>query len=250
MTSVALQLYTLRTLPSFEAQLACAAAAGYRAVETLHDHGFEVDRLRDTLTAHGLTVASSHVPFEVLERDPAAVATFHRALGTPLMVVPHLSPDQRGSTADAWRDVGRRLASLAPVCLDHGVRLGYHNHAFEIETFDGRVALDWLLEAAGETVELELDVAWVARAGRDPLALLERYRGRCTRVHVKDLAPAGENLDEDGWADVGRGTLDWPALLETATETGAEWLVVEHDRPRDPAGSITRSLAFLRGLGG
>lgn len=246
---VALQLYTLRTLPDLEAQLACAAEAGYRAVETLHDHGLEADRLRDLLAARGLTVASSHVPLDLFERDPAAVTAFHRSLGTPLLVVPYLTQEQRGNSVADWRALGQRLAALATHCLDQGIRLGYHNHDFEMAAFDSRPALDWLLEAAGEAVELELDIAWVVRGGRDPLALMERYRGRCTRIHVKDLAPAGTNLEEDGWADVGQGTLDWPTLLEAATAAGAEWSIVEHDRPRDPAASVARSLAFLQQLG-
>ena len=33
-----------------------------------------------------------------------------------------------------------------------------------------------------------------------------------TSVHVKDIA-RGRELDEDGWADVGHGTVDWKGLI-------------------------------------
>ena len=55
----------------------------------------------------------------------------------------------------------------------------------------------------------EMDVAWVIRGGADPLKWIDEYGQRITAVHVKDIAPAGENANEDGWADVGHGTVDW-----------------------------------------
>ena len=50
------------------------------------------------------------------------------------------------------------------------------------------------------------------RGGADPLDWIDRYGARIVAVHVKDIAPAGECADEDGWADVGHGTIDWPAI--------------------------------------
>ena len=65
----------------------------------------------------------------------------------------------------------------------------------------------------GPELEWEMDVAWVIRGGADPLAWIEKYKDRITAAHVKDIAPAGENTDEDGWADVGHGTVDWKAIM-------------------------------------
>jgi sugar phosphate isomerase/epimerase len=94
----------------------------------------------------------------------------------------------------------------------------------------------------------QVDAAWLVRGGADPLAWLARYTGRVTSVHVKDLAPAGENADEDGWAAVGAGVMDWPALWQAARRAGAKWMVVEHDKPRDPAASIRASREYIAGM--
>jgi sugar phosphate isomerase/epimerase len=143
--------------------------------------------------------------------------------------------------------VGRLLNLLGSRYRDAGLRLGYHNHAFEMATVDGKLALDWMLESTDpENLFFEPDLAWIVRGGVNPLELLERYQGRCRRIHVKDIAPAGQNEDEDGWADVGYGILDWEQLLPAAKATGAEWYIVEHDNPRDPVKSICRSMEFLR----
>ena len=79
-----------------------------------------------------------------------------------------------------------------------------------------------------------MDVAWVIRGGADPLKWIADYGQRINAVHVKDIAPAGENADEDGWADVGHGTVDWRGLIKTLKEkTPAKFYVMEHDNPSD-----------------
>ncbi|MDE0098416.1 MAG: sugar phosphate isomerase/epimerase [Truepera sp.] len=247
----ALQLYTLRHLPGGpEAHLACAAEAGFDGVELLHGLGLEAEALRDRLAEHGLRAVSSHVALASLEADPDGVASFHRTVGTPVLIVPNLPEEFHGDSPESWQALGRRLADLGQVCRARGLRLAYHNHDSEMDLFGEVTALDLLLEAAPpDLLELELDLAWVVRGGRDPLELLARHQGRCPRVHVKDLAPAGENLEEDGWADVGHGTLDWDTLLPAAIKAGAEWFIVEHDTPTDPARTAARSYAYLASLG-
>lgn len=108
----------------------------------------------------------------------------------------------------AWSALGRELGALARGCRDLGVRLLYHNHDFE----------------------------------------LGRYQGRSPRVHVKDLARSGSPIHEDGWADVGDRVMDWSTLIPACRRAGAEWLVVEHDVPRDALASARRSAAYLEAL--
>ena len=71
------------------------------------------------------------------------------------------------------------------------------------------------------------------RGKADPEAWLDRYRGRIPLVHVKDIAPTGQNIDEDGWADVGMGMLPWPTLWDKCIAAGAEIMIAEHDNPSD-----------------
>jgi sugar phosphate isomerase/epimerase len=87
------------------------------------------------------------------------------------------------------------------------------------------------------------------RGGVEPKPWLKRYRDRLSSAHVKDLASPGQNQDEDGWADVGSGVLDWPDLWQACRDAGARWMVVEHDKPKDPARTARASLAFLTGMG-
>ena len=63
---------------------------------------------------------------------------------------------------------------------------------------------------------------------------------------MKDIAPAGENADEDGWADVGHGVIDWPGLYGQLRKTPATCYVMEHDKPNDVARFARRSLATVQ----
>lgn len=131
------------------------------------------------------------------------------------------------------------------------MRLGYHNHDWELaQKGDGKTALDHLFEGAGTSpLAWEADIAWIVRGGADPEALLSRYSSRVTAVHVKDLAPSGENVEEAGWADVGSGVLDWHALWPVCVASGARLMVVEHDKPADPISSITNSFNYIAKMG-
>ncbi len=243
---VAVQMYTLRTLQQpVDEIFAEISAIGYDGVELAGNYGLAAADLRSRLDAHGLRTASAHISLTDMEKDLPSIIRFNKILGNDTLIVPWLPVELRGATAESWRTLGTRLATLGRRCGYAGMRLLYHNHDFEMVTIDGRLAIDWLMdEASKEGVGFEIDLAWVTVGGQQPTEILARYAGRCPRVHVKDL---GDDPEERGFADVGHGKLDWAAILPAAKAAGAEWLVVEHDQPREPLTSIRRSYEFLSG---
>ncbi|MDP5358947.1 MAG: sugar phosphate isomerase/epimerase, partial [Paracoccaceae bacterium] len=80
----------------------------------------------------------------------------------------------------------------------------------------------------------------------DPVAWIKKYAGRISTVHVKDIAPDGQCTDEDGWADVGHGIMEWPAIHAALQAAGVDHYVVEHDNPKDDRRFATRSLAAIQ----
>jgi sugar phosphate isomerase/epimerase len=240
-------LYTLRnvTMP-FDQLLGEIAAIGYAGLETTSNHGLSADEMRQLLDKHGLQVVSQHAGLPSLEADLDGVIAFNKAIGNTVLVVPFVPEAARGQGAAGWLQLGRKLDGIGQQCRAAGVRLLYHNHAFEMVEVEGKLAIDWLLEGAKpENLGFEIDLAWVQRGGQDGVKLLKQYAGRCPRIHCKDVAPEGQNQDEMGFADVGHGVLDWAALLPAAKAAGGEWYVVEHDLPKNPLASIRRSFEFL-----
>ena len=245
---LSVQLFTLRTLPDIDAILAAVAGAGYTHVELIGSHLEQAKDIAAKLADHNLKASSSHVSMAALRADPDKILDACRQLQFTDLYMPSVPAEERQSPAEYWRSLGAELAVLADRFLKEGIRLGYHNHNWELELKDeNRTALDVLFEAAGKSpLTWQADIAWIVRGGADPRTLLPRYRDRITAAHVKDLAPAGENTEEAGWADVGHGVLDWRSLWDLCVENGARWMVVEHDKPLDPVRSVTRSFNSIK----
>jgi sugar phosphate isomerase/epimerase len=248
---LSIQLYTMRALGDLDRILDAVAEAGYRQVEIVGSQLDEAATTKAKLDARGLKASSSHVSLAALRERPDAVIEACRTLGVDQLFMPAVPPDQRAMAADGWRALGQELAQMSERLRGQGIELGYHNHHWELEPKEGaKTALELLFEAAeGSPLTWQADVAWLVRGRVEPKAWLKRYRSRLTSAHVKDIAPAGQNQDEDGWADVGSGVLDWRDLWQACRGAGARWMVVEHDKPKDPARTARTSFAFLTGMG-
>ncbi len=94
--------------------------------------------------------------------------------------------------------------------------------------FDGDCTLDMLLEATDpELVKMELDTYWV-KHGEDSVEYLHRLHNCCLLLHIKGVE-AGE---EQFFAEVGEGILNFDAILHAAEAAGTQWLVVEQNASR------------------
>jgi len=233
--ALSFQLYSARMLKPLESQFELLAGLGYDKVEPYAALFADPDRLRRLLDRHRMAAPTAHVGLDQLRADPREVANICRGLGIGTIFAPAPAPGERGQDAAGWRALGQELARIGKVVADEGLQFGWHNHHWEFGRGpDGRTFLEWMFAEAPNLL-WEPDVAWIVRGGADPVAELVRRAGRVPAVHVKDIAPAGRALDEDGWADPGHGTLDWDALLAAMRTAGAKLFVVEHDRPNDVA---------------
>src|SRR5690606_27867706 len=206
---IAVQLYSLRTLGDLDAQLDAARAAGYTHVELLQGHVEDAPATIEKLAARGLKASSAHLSMDGLRYKYQLLLDNSKLLDLHHVFMPAFAPAERGGGPSHWADRGRELGILARRFRSQGVRLGYHNHDWEFRILpDGSLPMDHLLANSGDSLFFELDLAWIIRSGADASAWLERLKGKLLAVHVKDLAPPGENADEGGWADVGAGTLD------------------------------------------
>jgi sugar phosphate isomerase/epimerase len=248
--TLAFQLYSARFMTQgLEAQFALIAGLGYRRVEAYAALLDDPDRLRGLLDRHGMTMPTIHVGLDRLRDDPRAAAKACRALGVEVIFAPAPPPAERGTSGAGWRALGRELAAIGEAVTGEGVDFGWHNHDWEFaRAADGTSHLDAMFAEAPDLL-WEVDAAWILRAGADPLAEIIRRHGRVIAAHIKDRAPAGECADEDGWADPGHGTMDWPVLLAALRDAGARYFVVEHDRPNDVARFARRARDAVAGWG-
>jgi len=244
---IAVQLWTLRSLPTLEDQLKAVQAAGVSAVEIINTHGLSAEELKALLDQYSIQVTSMHLhtPITELSDNLDELIATNRTLGNDKIVSPWLPPEARPTDAAGWIAFGEMLGEAARKVEAAGLTFAWHNHDFEMAEFDGKTGLELLFEAAGPALKAELDVAWIAVAGRDPVEFLNKFSGRVFAIHAKDKAGEGHPEHEMGLTDVGAGVLDWERLLAAANAAGVEWYIIEHDAPSDPAISIKNSAAFL-----
>lgn len=242
---IAAQMYTLRDHGTLDEQLAAVQAAGVTAVETVGMQETDAETLKAALDAHGITAISTHAQLADLRADLDAVVAFNKAIGNNVIVVPYLQEEERPTDVAGWQALGTELAGISDKLKAQDMVLAYHNHDFEMAQFDGRTALEIMFEAAGPDVMAEIDLAWVARGGLDPVEYLGRFDDRVFAVHAKDNAPTGEAQDERGFKALGEGVLDWATILPAADAAGVDWYIIEHDQPLDAAVVVKTGADFL-----
>lgn len=157
-----------------------------------------------------------------------------------------------GGTA-MWQRTADLLNERAVDLRSHGIALGYHNHNMEFMPLGQTTGWDILLaEVDPALVFLELDLGWVAAAGRDPAEEIARLGRRVRMVHVKDIAATTRPnfLVAQDPVEVGRGMLDWQRILPACAKAGVRHYYVEQEPPftRDRFESMRMSHDFLAAL--
>lgn len=247
---ISYQLYSSRNFPPMGDTLAMLAKAGFTAVEgygALYADAGTLAEMAAGLQASGLKMPTGHFSLEMIEAQPDFVIAAAQTLGMETVYCPYLLPADRPVDGAGWRAFGARLQAAGVPLRKAGLGFGWHNHDFEFKPTPDGVIPQEAIFAGGPDLEWEMDVAWVVRSGADPLDWITREGDRITTAHVKDIAPAG-TVVEDGWADLGHGTVDWPALIVALRGAGCGRFVLEHDNPSDHVRFATRSLAAVKGF--
>lgn len=245
---IGLQMYTLRdeTAKDFVGTLHKVAAIGYEGVEFAGYGGLSADELRALLDELGIKAVGSHVDINRVKNNIDEVIAFEKTIGSSYVVVPFM-PEEFRNTSEAWQETLALFDEAGKRFAEQGLVFGYHNHSFEFEQNIGdELLFDALFSGTDNAaVKVELDVCWVQNGGQDPLAYLNKYKGRVPLVHFKDL-----HIDADGKAltmPLGEGDIDLESVLAASSESGTEWLIVEQDQCQyDPIESITNSCKWLQ----
>jgi inosose dehydratase len=276
--------------PGYAQVLDEIAASGYAATE-LGDWGFmptDPDRLRDELARRGLEMLGAFVTTRLA--DPTSYeSSLARALTTarllsavageaPFIVLSddpavdtirtrHAGRVQRshGLSERQWDTAAHGVDRLADaVRNESGLRTVFHHHcAAYVETPE---EIDDLMQRTDPTrVGLCLDSGHITYGGGSPVRLLNRHGDRVWYVHFKDCEPnVAARARQEGWdyqtalrhglfCELGRGEVDFPALLEALRARDYDgWIVVEQDVLPSmglPLASATRNRQYLTVLG-
>ena len=215
-------------------------------------HGIVYDHpavtLRHMIEDAGLHAPSGHFPLEKME----ASLEYAHALGLEYMVAmlrpkPLALADYR-ALADRLNEAGRKVAGRGMTFA-----LLFHNH--ELLPQDGTSGFAELMKHTDPSlVSLEADVYWIAQAGLDPADFLRLHQDRVKLLHLKDRLPGFANsyttdAASDHSTELGKGTIDWPALLRQAAQQKIPYAFLDYDQSSLPIlDSLGQSYTYLNTL--
>lgn len=246
---IALQLYSVRDdlANDFLGTLKAVKSFGYDGVEFAGGFkDYTAAEVKKMCEEVGLIPISAHVPYLDMVAAPKEVLSFYKELGCKYVAIPYLTEEYRpgnekfGEVVENAKMLGKESAKL-------GMTLLYHNHDFEFVKLDEKYALDVLYEeVSADLLKTELDVCWVNVGGEEPAGYVRKYSGRAPIVHLKDFfGEKSEDMYEligiekkaprrpgnFEFRPLGEGLQNFPEILAAANDAGAEWFVVEQDKP-------------------
>jgi sugar phosphate isomerase/epimerase len=252
---IALQVYSVRhdAAEDLAGVLAKVAEMGYDGVEFagLYDHS-PAD-VRKMLDDDGLKCAGTHIGLDTLLGDQfEASIEMHQTLGNKFPIVPGL-PENRRNSKQAWLDTAKLFNELAEKLKPHGMRTGYHNHSIEFQPMEGELPWDTFFGNTVAEVVMQLDTGNAMSGGGDPVAMLEKYPGRATTVHLKPYSPslAKDNPHAGFRPAIGEDETPWEKVLGLCEEQGGtEWYIVEYESDKyPPMEAVDKCLQALKAMG-
>ncbi len=128
--------------------------------------------------------------------------------------------------AGAANELGRKTQET------YGVKLSIHPHVGSL--IETREEIGGLMELTDPRyVFLAPDTGHLLSGGSDPVEVFETYKTRIGHAHLKDYIPPATAGARGEFCLIGRGRIDFPALLRIMGEAGFDgWMNLEVDNQR------------------
>jgi sugar phosphate isomerase/epimerase len=224
---VGVQLYSVRKEMMADAvgTLKKLGQIGYQEIESAQSekgnyYGLEPKEIKKILKDQGMNLRSGHTHIDKNWQksiDEAAEAGQEYIICS-VLPSPGQTVDNYMKSADMFNQAGEQ-------CKKSGILFGYHNHASEFDTGEGKALYDVLLDnTKPELVHMEMDLGWVIAAGKDPLTYFSKYPGRFPLWHLKDMS-----LTEKKSVEFGKGGVDIIGLMKQAKQAGMKYYFIEQE---------------------
>lgn len=245
MPNIGLQLYTLRDdlKTDFEGTIRAVAQMGYEYIETTGFMDEHSPVMRQLLDETGLKIAGLGFGIATLQIEPQAVIDACKQWDAHYAVTFWIDEAERRS-ADDWRRIADRFNRIGESLAQGDVPFLYHIHGYEFAEYDGKRAVDILMENTDSRYfNLEVDTYWAEFGGVNAVEFCAQYADRIRALHLKDYISKPEMHD----IEVGEGAIDMRGVLKLAVQHGWEWLIIEQERyVRPPLESAARCLQNVK----
>lgn len=259
--NIGVQLFSIRDYIATDPKttLEHLAKIGYKHVETfgLENDKFwklSVHELKKLLQDNGLKTYSGHYDLEkYLSKEHSDKENLERyieiahELGQEYIIAP-VPPmfNLNALEVEDYQYAADQLNKAGEMAKKAGIKMGYHNHFWEFRNFaNGTRGLDILIAfTEPDLVDFELDIFWIEKAGYRAQSYFEKYPGRFSLWHIKDMDRSytdivvGENYDDMDledimknirYSEVGSGAIDYKNITNYAEKSGLKYAFVEQD---------------------
>ncbi|MGJ8692554.1 MAG: sugar phosphate isomerase/epimerase family protein [Thalassotalea sp.] len=254
---IGLQLYSLRNqmkedLPQAIKQVSDWGIRNVEAGGALY--GFSVNEFKAELEKNNLALVSADTSYDEVNTNPMGAvykAKYYGAKYATFYWIPHNG--KTGFTIDKAQEAVAVLNKAGKLMQAHGITLQYHPHGYEFQKFEDGTVLDYMLKNVTEA-KFQMDVFWMKQGGMDPLALLQKYPGKFTSLHLKDRLIGSPN-SSNGAADVetqvvlGSGDVGIAGVVAEAKKQGIRYFFIEDESSR-VLQQVPKSLHYLHQLDG
>lgn len=221
-----LQLWTLRDemKEDFAGTIQAVADMGYVGVEPIGMKLIPHSDQNPVYKKHNLKVLSFHCSnadllgegISNLIQDAKTYGAKYIITGVPPRKEDFLEADKIVALALAYNRAGG-------IAAKHGLKVGFHNHDWEMAVVNGKPAIEIFLENINDNVIVELDTYWAKVGGACPVTLIQKYAKQIPLIHIKD----GPVTKGEPMLPFGRGKLDIAEIVNAAKEVEA--IIVELD---------------------
>ncbi|MDC7287267.1 sugar phosphate isomerase/epimerase [Blautia schinkii] len=238
------------TICDDEAVLKEITDVGFRYIEVLEGnltkYAGDIQVLKDMLARYHAGMMSVCVGANFIYKDALEDEMYH--MKTVASLAQKVGVSYVGFCGGAIRGKGIQdgdykllaegLDEAGKIFADYGIEASYHPHLGSMAEHPDQIDKLFALT----DIKICPDLAHLAAGGGDPLEIVKKYYDRISFVHLKDL-------DADGFAPLGTGSIDIEGVLGFLKEKGyaGDYLVEVDGYAGDPRKACEISYGYLKG---
>jgi len=240
-----IQLWTVKeeAAKDLEGTMKKLYAIGFRQIEFAGFYGKTAAEIGALMKGIGFTLVSMHAGADDIAAKGDSIIADAKTLGLKYIICSSPMSDaakaklEWAKKMDAldlgdWKMNAELFNKFGKTVKAAGLQFGYHNHHTEFKKFGASTAYDTLMGSTDpDLVKIELDVGWAVAARQDPVALLNKYKGRVVALHVKDIGKLADDPHQSTTVAVGEGIIDWKKVISTAKANGTKTFFYEQEEP-------------------
>lgn len=246
---IGVELFSVRNelAKDLEGTLKEVAKIGYEGVEFFGpyfswapERAKEVRKLLDDLK---LKCFSTHNGANVFTPENVGKAIeLNTILGSKFVV---MASAGRVQNLDGWKKVVENLNMGHEKFKTAKLAAGFHNHQTEWKEVEGTKPIELIANGTPKDFVLQLDVGTTVETGNDPVAWIEKNKGRLRSIHLKEYS---KEPGKGYRVLFGEGSAPWKEIFKAAEKSGGveHYLIEQEGASVPPFEAIAQCLANFK----